>query len=74
MPNPSGKNPGGRPRSATPRDRWDVKVDQDVALFWRLMLHDEIENAPRKGSMSNLTSRLQRDEMNRIKAGGQRHE
>lgn len=60
----------GRPPSATPRDRWNVKVDLDVAVWWRAYLWDELENAVRKGAMSDLTSRLLRDEMNRIKAGG----
>lgn len=61
-------NLGGRPKRAIPGDRWTVVVDQDVALFWRLYLWDEIEQAPRKGSMSELTTRLLRDEMNRVKA------
>lgn len=70
MPNPSGKNKGGRPPRDTPGDRWGVVVDLDVAIWWRTYLWDEIEQAPRKGSMSELTSRLLREEMNRIKAGG----
>lgn len=60
----------GRPPSDTPRDRWNVKVDLDVAIWWRAQLWDELENKVRIGAMSDLTSRLLRDEMNRLKAGG----
>lgn len=65
-----GAKPKGRPPSDTPRDRWNVKVDLEVAIWWRTYLWDELENAVRKGAMSDLTSRLLREEMNRIKAGG----
>jgi hypothetical protein len=60
----------GRPPSDTPRDRWNVKVDLDVAIWWRARLWDELEGKVRIGAMSDLTSRLLRDEMNRLKAGG----
>jgi hypothetical protein len=60
----------GRPPSDTPRDSWNVKIDLDVAIWWRTYLYDEIEQRVRKGSMSDLTSRLLRDEMQRILAGG----
>lgn len=60
----------GRPPSDTPRDVWHVKVDLDVAVWWRTRLFDELEGKVRKGAMSDLTSRLLRDEMNRLKAGG----
>lgn len=58
----------GRPPSETPKDRWVCSVDQDVAIFWRLALWDTLTNSVRKGAMSELTSRLLREEMNRVLA------
>jgi hypothetical protein len=60
----------GRPPADAPRDTWNVKVDLDVAVWWRTRLYDEIEGRVRKGAMSDLTSRLLRDEMNRLREGG----
>lgn len=57
----------GRPPSDTPKDRWVCSVDLDVAIFWRAALWDTLTNQVRKGAMSELTTRLLREEMNRVR-------
>lgn len=64
------KSNRGRPKNPVKRDEWHVRVDPEVSLFWRMFFHDEFTGTVRKNELSNLVTRLLREEMERKLKGG----
>lgn len=63
--NNSLKSNRGRPKSTIPKDDWHVSIEQDVSIYWRVRGTDPFTGQVQKGFLSELATRLLREEMNR---------
>jgi hypothetical protein len=55
----------GRPPGNIPKDDLHLRADADVTLYFRMKFLDTFTGRPKVGAMSELVTRLLREEMNR---------